>query len=214
MNTIKCTFCGRTNFKSQRGLDRHNMYCPPMEYRRLESETNHLKEKAKEQAEEIKRLREKLENKTTNQYINCTFNVVTTGDAIKTIHDTLHHFLQEATPFIKRHAKDEDLQLKLIAWGKENADPAIQKVVTNVIENKLPFDKTNLVEGNLENPQEVEQGYLKEKQNLVKKLNEIVDVENLPEYDEDEEFLKQVDNIVECDDEKFLKEIDKLLETC
>lgn len=193
-----CTFCGRSYVRIG-NFQNHKQICQPMKYQQLEKENQ-------KQAQEIERLRAKLENGQTINYNNCTFNVIATKDAIDTIHDAFHYFLKEATPFIKIHAKDEDLQQKLIAWGKENNDPRIQKVVTDVIENKLPFDKVSLVQGQLENPQEVEQGYLKEKESLVTQLNEIVDIENLPEYEEDQDEEYDEDDI-----DRLIKEAEELL---
>jgi len=180
-----CTFCGKTYVKKG-NFENHKQLCQPMKYQQLEKENQMLRA-------ENERLRQKLEDAQTVNYNNFTFNLITTKDAIQTIHETFDYFIQAVKPFIKTHAKDADVQQKLIVWGKENADPKIQQVITDVVEQRLPVDKTHFIGGQLENKEEVEKCYLEEKENLLKRLNEILQIENLPEYDD---LIEETDQLL------------------
>jgi len=165
-----------------------------------------LEKVLKEKDLEINKLRDKLAEGNTINYNNCTFNIITTKDAIDTIHTKFNNFIEMARPFIKRHAKEEDIQQKLVNWGKNSSDPTIKTISIDIIQNTLPFNKLQLLEGKLENPKEVENGYIKEKELLMEKLNEIVEIEQLPEYYESDEYqddeidqlIKEADEFLSC----------------
>lgn len=183
--TYTCTFCGKSYIKKG-NFENHKQLCQPMKYQQLEKENERLRK-------EIERLRQKLENVQTVNYNNCTFNLITTNEVIGEIHDTFDYFIKSVKPFIKENSKDPDIQQKLIIWGKQNSDPKIQQVITDVVERQLSVDKTSFVKGQLENKEEVENCYLQEKENLVKQLNEIIQIENLPDYDD---IIEETDNLL------------------
>ena len=160
-----------------------------MKYRELECETLNLHQKTKEQEKEIERLRKQLEQTRVVNYNNCTFNIIATKDAISTIQSNFSHFLKIATPFIKQHAKDSNINDLLIEWGEKHPDKIVKNIVTSVIRDDKPFEK--ICKGNFENPDQVKKEYNKITKQVAEKLNELVQIEQLPDYEDIDKFIQE-----------------------
>lgn len=175
---MECHYCNKIFIR----LATHLNACPSK--KRYE-----LVEKTKLEAERDLLL--KIGTGTTINNITVTNNVICIDDAKQEFTTKFKNVVKHLKPFIRQYANDLTLMDKVIEYGKQSGNDDLKNFVINVMEDNKPLEQITDI-SIFQDPNKVKDAYEQAKLECQKELNTIVEIERLPEYDDDIDKLDRL----------------------